>query len=40
VEALKAITEDLPPAHRDVLQFIIFHLARFDLPSLQPRTEY
>lgn len=30
VEALKGITEDLPPAHRDVLQFIIFHLARFD----------
>lgn len=28
VESLKAITEDLPQAHRDVLQFIIFHLAR------------
>jgi hypothetical protein len=28
VECLRGITEDLPQAHRDVLQFIIFHLAR------------
>jgi hypothetical protein len=25
----KKITEDLPQAHRDVLQFVIFHLARY-----------
>ncbi|KAF8249868.1 RhoGAP-domain-containing protein [Wilcoxina mikolae CBS 423.85] len=28
VETLKAIIEELPQSHRDVLQFIIFHLAR------------
>ncbi|KAI5814199.1 hypothetical protein BZA77DRAFT_250415 [Pyronema omphalodes] len=28
VELLRQVTEDLPQAHRDVLQFVIFHLAR------------
>lgn len=28
IECLKQIAEDLPPGHRDVLQFVIFHLAK------------
>jgi hypothetical protein len=28
VRLLKVIVDDLPPSHKDVLQFTIFHLAR------------